>query len=77
VHLLEKFLSGYVTEKVIDTSSRDPGDMLMESVAHLYYAYLVSSKGVFEKINCIFRMLRHLEVLLLKINAPIVKCIAT
>ena len=51
--------------------------MLMESVAHLYYAYLACSKGVYEKINSIFRMLRHLEVLLLKINAPIVRCIAT
>ncbi|CAD8116088.1 unnamed protein product [Paramecium sonneborni] len=77
VHLLNKFLITQLTDKIIEQQTKDPGDVLLASVASLYYSYLTSQKNAFDKIDSIFKMNRQLEVLMLKTNIPILKEIIT
>ncbi|CAD8162443.1 unnamed protein product [Paramecium octaurelia] len=72
-HVLNRVLIPQLTDKIIDQQCKDPADLLMASVALLYYSYLKSQKNVFEKIDNILKMNRQLEVLLLKTNIPIIK----
>ncbi|CAD8199521.1 unnamed protein product [Paramecium octaurelia] len=76
-HLLNKFLITQLTDKIIDQQSKDPAEVLMASVAHLYYSYLKQQKNAFEKIDSIYKMNRQLEVLMIKTNIPILKEIIT
>ncbi|CAK61024.1 unnamed protein product (macronuclear) [Paramecium tetraurelia] len=76
-HLLNKFLITQLTDKIIDQQSKDPAEVLMASVAHLYYSYLKQQKNAFDKIDSIFKMNRQLEVLMIKTNIPILKEIIT
>ncbi|CAK77411.1 unnamed protein product (macronuclear) [Paramecium tetraurelia] len=76
VHLLRPYLAPYVTDKTIELSQKSTADAVLQSVAFLYCSYLRSFSNNYEQINILYKMHRSLEVLILKLDVPIIKCIA-
>ncbi|CAK72055.1 unnamed protein product (macronuclear) [Paramecium tetraurelia] len=75
VHVLRQFLGPYVTDKTIELSQKSAADAVLQSVAFLYCSYLKNFSNNYEQINILYKMHRQLEVLILKLDVPIVKCI--
>ncbi|CAD8062235.1 unnamed protein product [Paramecium primaurelia] len=75
VHELRQFLVPYVTDKTIELSQKSTADAVLQSVAFLYCSYLKNFSNNYEQINIVYKMHRQLEVLILKLDVPIIKCI--
>ncbi|CAD8071594.1 unnamed protein product [Paramecium primaurelia] len=75
VHVLKLYLAPYVSDKTIELSQKSTADAVLQSVAFLYCSYLKSFSNNYEQINILYKMHRQLEVLILKLEVPIIKCI--
>ncbi|CAD8073619.1 unnamed protein product [Paramecium sonneborni] len=75
VHMLRQYLAPYVTDKTIELQSKSTADAVLQNVAFLYCSYLRCFSNNYEQINILYKMHRQLEVLILKLDVPIIKCI--
>ncbi|CAD8078660.1 unnamed protein product [Paramecium sonneborni] len=75
VHVLRQYLAPYVTDSTIELQQKSTADAVLQSVAFLYYSYLKNFSNNYEQINILYKMHRQLEVLILKLDVPIIKCI--